>query len=366
MTTRERFNAIMDFAPADRALFTPYWGVWPAAWERWKAEGLGDRHWAEPFGFDVSNEDAAQFAFVPVKAFLWPPQEVEVLCEEPTRKLIRDEWGVTRYIRTDGIEMSQCLAWPVSDEASWERMAGRLAPQTPGRLPDDLVARAARWRERDFVLGIGGRPMGLFSAIRELMGPEAAMVACALEPEFVRRMAEHLTDMWLRLFAGVLECVRPDFLFLWELVCNNKGPMISPAMFRDLFLPSYRRLISEMKRMGVRNIWIDCQGCNWEMLPLFADAGATGSLPVEVHAGMDVVEVRRQFPRLQLIGGIERMALTRGFADIDRELARVAPLVSRGGYIPTIDHAYSPDIPWENFRYFIEGLRRITSVPVCA
>ena len=346
-------------------MFTPYWGVWPATWERWKGEGLGDRHWAEPFGFDVSNEDAAQFAFVPVKTFLWPPLEVQVFEEKPTRRLIRDEWGVTRYIRTDGIEMSQCVAWPVTDEASWETLAPRLVPGTPGRLPADLDERAGRWRNRDSVLGIGGRPMGLFSAIRELMGPEAVMIACALEPDFVRKMAEHLTDLWLRLFAPVLEQVRPDFLFLWELICNNQGPMISPAMFRELFLPSYRRLIGEMKRMGVRNVWVDCQGHNWEMLPLFREAGATGTLPVEVHAGMDVVEVRQRFPRLQIIGGIERMALVRGRNDIDGELARVAPLVPLGGYIPAIDHAYSPDIPWEHFRYFIEGMRRITAVRIC-
>ena len=355
----------MDFSPADRGLFTPYWGVWPATWERWKAEGLGNRHWAEPFGFDVSNQDAAQFAFVPVNTFLWPPLEVQVLREEPERRLIRDEWGVTRYIRTDGIEMSQYVAWPVSDESSWQKLRDRLLSRTPGRLPHDLISRAALWRDRDSVLGIGGRPMGLFSAIRELMGPEAAMIACALEPGFVRRMAEHLTDLWVDLFAKVLDRVQPDFLFLWELICNNKGPMISPAMFRDLFLPSYRKLIGEMKWMGVRNVWIDCQGRNWEMLPIFLEAGATGTLPAEVRAGMDVVEIRRRFPRLQLIGGIERMALVRGRSDIDMELERVGPLVPLGGYIPSIDHAYSPDIPWDNFMYFIDGLRRITSVPIC-
>ena len=74
---------------------------------------------------------------------------------------------------------------------------------------------------------------------------------------------------------------------------------------------------------------------------------------------MDVVEVRRRFPRLQLIGGIERAALARGPEAIDRELARIAPLIFSGGYIPSVDHYLSSDISWDNVCYFFEGLRRI-------
>ena len=364
MTPRQRFNAIMDFAPADRGLFTPYWGVWPTAWERWKAEGLGERHWAELFDFDVTGDHLAQFTFVGVNKFVYPAFDVEILDDQPGRQLVRDKFGVTKYMRTDGVHMVQFVSYPVTDQASWESFKTRLDPETPGRLPENLATLAAREKQRDYVLGIGGTPMGLFSGIREFMGPEAAMIACALEPAWVRAMAEHLADLWIALYAKVLNGIRPDFLFLWELICDNKGPMISPRMFRDLFLPSYKRLIAAMKDLGVRNIWIDCQGRAWDMMPLFIEAGVTGNLPVEVRAGMDVGELRRRYPRLQLIGGIERMALVRGPAAIDAELERVGPFVARGGYLPTIDHTYSDDIPWEHFRYFVQGLRRITSTPI--
>lgn len=364
MNTRERFNAIMAFEKADRGLFTPYMGPWPATVERWRAEGLGDRHWAEPFGFDVDNDSVTQFAFVPVKTFIWPPLEPKILKEEPGRRLIRDEWGVTKYVRTDGIEMAQYVGHPVSDRDSWEAFKSHFQADAPGRLPTDLDARAAAAKDRDYVLGIGGRPMGLFSAIRELMGAEESLIALALEGDFVRMMAEHLTDLWIELFSKVLSKIQPDFLFLWELICNNKGSMVSPAMFRDLFLPSYKKLIGTMKDMGVRNIWVDCQGNAMEMLPLFIEAGVTGTLPLEVRSGMDVAEIRRRFPRLQMIGGMARLSLAGEKADIDRELARVAPLVPQGGYIPTIDHFFSPEISWENFSHFVAGLRRITNVPI--
>jgi uroporphyrinogen decarboxylase len=326
---------------------------------RWAGEGLGDRHWSEPFGFDLVPAHVNQFTFVPVKHFVWPPFELEVLSEADGMRLVRDERGVTKYTKADCDDMTHYVAYPVTDRASWEQFKARLDPDTPGRLPADFDRLAEGYRDRDYVLGIGATPMGLFSGLRELMGPEPIMIACALEPDWVREMAEHLADMWLALFSRVLASVQPDFLFLWELICTNKGPMISPAMFRELFLPSYQKLIGGLKDRGVENVWFDTQGSIWDFIPLMQEAGATGTLPLEVRSGMDVVEVRRRFPRLQLIGGIERVALARGPEAIDRELARVAPLIRQGGYLPSVDHYFTADISWDNLCYFFEGLRRI-------
>jgi uroporphyrinogen decarboxylase len=349
----------MAWQPVDRPMYVPYMGASEPAQRRWVAEGLGDRHWSEPFGFDLIPAHVNQFTFVPVKHFTWPPFAEEVLSEEDGIRLVRDERGVTKYTKVDCDDMTHYVAYPITDRASWERYKERLDPATPGRLPADFDALAAGYRDRDYVLGIGGTPMGLFSGIREILGAEPTLIATALEPEWVREMAEHLADFWLGLFSQVLAKVQPDFLFLWELICTNKGPMISPRSFRELFLPAYQWLIGGLKERGVENVWFDCQGNNYEMLPLFIEAGGTGTLPLEVRSGMDVVEVRRRFPRLQLIGGIERAALARGPEAIDRELARIAPLIFSGGYIPSVDHYLSSDISWDNVCYFFEGLRRI-------
>ncbi len=364
MNPRERFNAIMNFEPVDRGLFTPFFWPWESTVDRWRTEGLGDGHWAEQFGFDVTNDHAAEFTIVPAKTYVFPFYEREVLAEEPGRSLIRDKSGVTKYIRTDGKTMVQFQSWPVCDEASWEEFKQRLDPDTPGRLGDNWAQKVAKFKDRDYVMGIGDLPVGLFSCIREFMGAENVFMACALKPDFVRSMAEHLADFWLKLFTRIAKDVEIDFFYIWELVCNNKGPMISPDMFRDLFLPSYKKLIGGCKEAGIKNIWYDGQGnCN-EMLPIMIEAGVTGTLPLEVHAGMDIVEVRQKYPRLQCVGGMERMALVRGKADIDEQLARVAPIVAKGGYLPTIDHQVSSDVPWDNFCYFIEGLKRIISVEI--
>ena len=57
--------------------------------------------------------------------------------------------------------------------------------------------------------------------------------------------------------------------------------------------------------------------------------------------------------------GIDKRVVARGFAAIDAELARVAPLVGQGGYIPFPDHSLPPDVPFGNYCYFMEKLLKI-------
>ena len=46
----------------------------------------------------------------------------------------------------------------------------------------------------------------------------------------------------------------------------------------------------------------------------------------------------------------------RGPEAIDRELRRIGPLIADGGYIPMLDHSATPDIPYENYCYFMKQL----------
>jgi hypothetical protein len=79
----------------------------------------------------------------------------------------------------------------------------------------------------------------------------------------------------------------------------------------------------------------------------------TGLLPFEVQAGMDVKAIRRLFPRLQILGGVDKKELAANPAQIDAELARRLPgLIAGGGYIPMADHQVPPDVSWDNYRYY--------------
>ncbi|NCQ28735.1 MAG: hypothetical protein GW802_15110, partial [Armatimonadetes bacterium] len=56
-------------------------------------------------------------------------------------------------------------------------------------------------------------------------------------------------------------------------------------------------------------------------------------------------------------GCVDKRVLARDKAAIDREVEKVKRLLDMGGYFPAVDHSVPPDVPLENFRYFLQQLR---------
>jgi uroporphyrinogen decarboxylase len=78
---------------------------------------------------------------------------------------------------------------------------------------------------------------------------------------------------------------------------------------------------------------------------------------------MDPVEIRSRYGHaLGLAGGIDKRELTKDFAAIDAELERIVPLIEDGGFIPTLDHAVPPDIPYANWLYYLERKARLLGI----
>jgi uroporphyrinogen decarboxylase len=50
---------------------------------------------------------------------------------------------------------------------------------------------------------------------------------------------------------------------------------------------------------------------------------------------------------------VDKRALARGRAAIDAEMARLAPVVEQGGFIPLVDHGVPDDVPYENYLYYL-------------
>ncbi|MDH5439895.1 MAG: hypothetical protein OEY31_04760, partial [Candidatus Bathyarchaeota archaeon] len=75
---------------------------------------------------------------------------------------------------------------------------------------------------------------------------------------------------------------------------------------------------------------------------------------------MNVVDIGERYPRLIMIGGIDKRKLAEDKKAVEREvLHKVPPLVQRGGYFPGVDHAVPPDISLGNFRYFVSLLKKV-------
>ena len=85
-------------------------------------------------------------------------------------------------------------------------------------------------------------------------------------------------------------------------------------------------------------------------------AGSISALTVRA-GGSAFVAIREAFPKLRMLGGVDKRMLFKGSRElIDAELRRVEPVIRSGGFIPHIDHAVSQDISWKSFTYYRQQL----------
>jgi len=81
--------------------------------------------------------------------------------------------------------------------------------------------------------------------------------------------------------------------------------------------------------------------------------------PMEASCGMDIVKVRKAFPDLIFMGGVQKSELVYGKKRIDEILEPVEAVLKTGGYIPFCDHFIPPDVSLENFTYYRTRLNEL-------
>ncbi len=59
------------------------------------------------------------------------------------------------------------------------------------------------------------------------------------------------------------------------------------------------------------------------------------------------------------VGGMDKRVLTTDKAAIREMVESKRALIEEGGYVPGVDHAIPPDVPWENYLYYRELLIEI-------
>ena len=365
MNIRERYIATMSFEEIDRPpLFEC--GYWAATIRRFCTEGLALQQGIPeelPDGRGVQPSLVPEidallgldpfFEALPVNTWFYPPFEEKVLEDHGEWVLMRNTEGTIEKQRKDRMSIPVKVSGPVRNRDDWERIkAERLQPDLGGRVPDNWEELIAEYRNRDYLLG-GLQCEHWSGGVVRLVGLEKALLLVRDDPEFLRDIMNDLTDFWVALCDKVLRHVVPDRCTVGGDFCYKAGPMISPAAFREFMFPGFRAISAVMLDYGVPSVIIHSDGDVRQLMPLFVESGVNGLHPFEVTNGQDVVEIRRAFPRFQIVGGLNKLALVAGRGAIDDELEAKLPFMLRhGGYIPYVDHYVSPDISWQHFQYY--------------
>ncbi len=145
--------------------------------------------------------------------------------------------------------------------------------------------------------------------------------------EMITTCADCIVGVLEKVFASGVQF---DACGMWEDMAYNAGPLLSPKHFKKYMVPHYRRITDLCRRHGVDVIWVDRDGKIDALLPL-----------------------------LLMMGGFDKHILARTKTDIEREILRLAPLAKEGGFIGFCDHRVPPDVPYENYLFYLEKVREI-------
>jgi uroporphyrinogen decarboxylase len=257
--------------------------------------------------------------------------------------------------------MDQYLRFAVETPEDFEALKKRYDPTDPARYPQDYPAIVERLKTRDHPVCLCVNcAMGVYSNCRVWMGTENLSLAFYDQPKLVHAMMEFIADFTIAALERALQDVEIDYFNYFEDFAFKNGPLMSPSLFREFMLPHYQRINAFLRSHGVNIITLDSDGNTEVLVPLFIEAGITGHWPCEIAADMDPVKLSRQYGRdMAFMGGIDKRELTKDKAAIDSEvLGKVPQLLEAGGYIPYVDHTVPPDVPWENFVYYMDLKQR--------
>jgi uroporphyrinogen decarboxylase len=356
----------MEHRPVGRV---PNWelGAWPQTIQRWIEEGMpDDKRLGDWFsGVDAGRTNTLGLdvrEFVPVHMGMRPGFEAKVLERSERYEVIQHGNGVVTKALLEGTvgggraSMDQYLRFPIENMADLEAMKKRYDASDATRYPVNWRDSIPRWRDREHVLILGQNCCtGFYGVARAWMGTENLSYAFHDEPALCEAMFEFIADFVIEVTTPILKEVTFDYFNFFEDLAFKSGPLVGPNAFRRFIFPHYRRAIDHLKRHNVRYISLDSDGNTEPLIPLFLEMGVDIHWPFERAADMDPNRIKRQYGKnLRIWGAVDKREIAKGRRQIDAALRELAPLIESGGFIPTLDHTFPPDISWANFAYYMD------------
>jgi uroporphyrinogen decarboxylase len=354
----------MHYQPRDRAPICDF-GFWPETLALWHEQGL-------PAGI-TDDDPASEYFGMDSYGYGSRPRPNIYLCPTFEHRIVEDRGDHEVVQQGDGVRVLRKKfmgsiphheSHLLVDRQSWkEHYLPRLDPTTVERYPADWDAAVKLWRDTanrtvPFSLHCGS----LYGRLRDWMGMENLAMVVYDDPAWFEEMVTTLADLTVAALGRMFEAGAViDAGEFWEDMCYNSGPLLSPEHFKKYLVPQYQRITGLLRKYGVDVFWLDCDGKIDALLPLWLEGGVNCMFPMEIGTwGTDPIRYRKEYGKeLLMMGGFDKHILARSKAEIEAEVRRLTPLVEEGGFIGFCDHRVPPDVPMDNYLFYLKTVRRL-------
>ena len=340
MTSQERVLLALQRQQPDRVPIHD--SPWGTTEERWHREGL-------PEG--VSSADHFGFEFSGVGGDTSFQLERKVIEENDDFVIATDSRGATMKNWKKKTSTPELVDFTIKDRRTWEEYKP-LCAWNDRRVDWEGQRKsydAARAKGKFCYIGFAPG----FTLVSDTIGPERLLIAMVEDPEWAADM--YMTDA--RLCVAIAEEMMArgfdiDAGWIFDDLGYKKKGFFSNAMYREQLLPAHKLICDCLHSRG-KPMLLHCCGYASQFMDEFIEAGFDCIQPLEVKAGNDLIELKKQYgDRLAFMGGIDvRAMIDPDPSVIEREIeTKLSVAKAGGGYIYHSDHSVPDDVSFDQYK----------------
>ncbi len=244
---------------------------------------------------------------------------------------------------------------PIKDKSDWEKIKPRLQPDYT-RV--DWVTTFQRYEtarsEGKFITFDGCYG---YDGLQNYIRTEDLLVAMITDPDWIKEMITTLADLVIAMASMMMEKgLEFDAFFVYNDMGYRNALLFSPEAYRLTHKEADKRVYSFFHERGMSIILHSC-GRVKELIPDLIEVGLDCLQPLEVKAGMDLIELKKEYgDKLAFMGGIDVKAMANPDPDVIEEEIRSKFEVAKkdGGYIYHSDHSVPKNVSFEQYKRVME------------
>ena len=351
MLPKERVLEALNHREADRIPIMD--NPWFTTLDRWIEEGFPENTLPEDyFEFDMVG-------FHPDASFMLPERIIE---ETDEYIILNDHNGALKKDWKHRTSTPELIDFSLTSREKWEELKSNLVFRPERLNTEEDRPRLKRAKEKDkFIMLQSGIGYDRFSSI---VGPMTLLPALLTDPDWASDMFGTHTDLLLR-------CAEEMFNLGYDLdgafVCDDlgykNGVFFSTEVYRNVLKPHHRRLCDFFHEKGCNVILHSCGNVK-QHIPDLIDAGFDCLQALEVKAGMDVTELKKEYgDNLCFMGGIDVRKMSHPDPGVIEEEIRTKVSFAKkdGGYIYHSDHSVPDNVSLERFEYIMDLVKKYGS-----
>ena len=348
MTKLERVNATLNHQPVDRCALLEQLSYNPDVIADWTGKQIT--------GFNYTLDDICE-VIDKTMDLIMPP-----VAPRGTEKFTDDDGFVSQNDNWTTWHVSK----PFSDEigaAKWliqrmENLKKTVKEFDPEKCRDDYRCEMLKLQQKigDTVIlnyGFTGH-----CSIYDSMGLEIFTYFQLDNEELFKEYLDTYIEYELKRIHAIADVKLSPVILVAEDFATKQGPIFSPDYLKENLFPYIAKVTEAWHKHDIKVIY-HSDG-NWKkMVPDLLDTGVDGFYCLEKNCGMDVVELKNQYPQAVWAGGVDGVDLMEfsGPEDVEKEVIRhitETNALETGGMFVASSSEINPTVKSKNFRAMVE------------